>query len=63
MLKAAGMFVEAWLFLSDSVSVIMIGSPMTLVPERLRASGTSSTESSSTYAMLLMASRGQQMYS
>lgn len=42
-----------WLFRSDSVSVTMIGSPMTMVPVNAIACETSSTDDNSTYAILV----------
>lgn len=40
------------IFFSDSLKAIIIGNPMTIVPDRVRALETSSTEANSTYATL-----------
>lgn len=40
------------MFFSDSLKAIMIGNPMTIVPDKVRALETSSTEANSTYATL-----------
>lgn len=40
------------MFFSDSLNAIMIGRPITIVPDKVKALWTKSTEASSTYATL-----------